>query len=465
MTRPVSRSLPRAARGAARLVPPALLASLLALALPAGLAAQQPPPPAEAADDDEEPPKESLFRLDLRLAGEEDSNVTLGSGVGIDENPAEAIVDDRVGRFSPELEWVVPFSAGEFGLAGLADFREGNDTDLSEWNALAGARLDFELPAGFFLELSDDYVRTSFDQEIYADPVGQLPGEAGLNEVESNSWRAGVRWQPKERLAASVSWRRRNETVFTDPTTPEGVEREDDRLVDQAEGRLAVPVTQRLLAYTTARRYEQRSDSQPERDVDDLRWVGGLEIAGPSETVFFVEAGKQTIDFFDWPEDFDETVGRIGIRWAPSDDLQVEGAVGRDGFGETLVEVLVNVVVPDESALRFVVRRGTNYSISPATTGPYYMGSLANLSWEKQLPKNFDLRLEGGVFVFETEGAGFLPAQEDTTWRAEAEIGWTFVDDLRVSLYGIYSERNSNLAENEFDGDRIGLSLRYRFEK
>lgn len=368
---------------------------------------------------------------ELLVGGDSDDNVNYADG---EFRKAE---DDTVARVIPSFDWEYLLEEHRFGAGFKGDFREGQDTELSQQNLSGHAEMALEFSGGLGFDLYDRYSNNEFDQRIFAP-------DAGVTQTESNVLGTAVSYQPRERLLFTVGYEGKDEDFGTDVGSRE---------LDRFEGRVEVPVGDILVAYGLGRARQARSNDRPETEFDSYRWAGGLRWEGPSERFrVWLELGYQQIDFNATDgTDYDDVAGQVGASFAFTETTSLLASVGRDGYGNPEANLIFLYDRPEELEIRLLGSRGTREQFVISDLGLIYESSVVQLSLTKYFLDRFRTGLEGNYVLFDTD----VRTDRSRTLAVFFEYAWR--DWLRLGTRYRYAAKSSDDPRAEFEINRIGV--------
>lgn len=419
-------------------------AAIRSLVRPAVLALALLPGMARAQDGD----GGQAIHASLRVVGEHDDNVSLGSGVG----PGEEVVDDYVLRVTPSVTLSHAFEQHTFELALDGDARRGTDSDLSDINADASASLHLKFEGGLEARLYDTYERTEFDQAVYFSGQDFAAAEVGVSKSDANTAGAELSFRPRRsRFAVLAGYQRRDEkySYLGDSA--------DQRDLDRVNGEVAMAIDRRWSVYGTGMLVRQRAVVRPEFEFDEQRFAGGLRFRGASRFSIFAEVGQQEIDFLDTAGiEEDGMVFRGGLNGNLSDVTALTVSVGRDAFREPEMQAVFSHTPPG-GAITLLARRSTEKSFSRATAGRTFQATLFGGSAEKDLGQRLHATLTGTYFRIESDTTA--RQQDDKTLVVSASLEYLLRHWLRFGASYRHATRSADVAENEFESNRAGISV------
>ncbi len=399
--------------------------------------------PAEQAD---------AVSFGIELTAEYDDNPNLGADSG---DPLEAAREDFVLRAVPRLRAELPHEDHRFRLDLGGIFREGSDTPLSEFNLRGRASADLNFASGLEVEVFDFYLRTRFDQALFFVEVPDLGlAEPGVSETEGNSVGASFSYTPKRRFRLDGRFVSSDTRfVFGTPDSPP-----DDRDSELFSATVEIPLSLKWVGYLAADGDDRASNQQAPRNFDERRYVAGLRWER-ERVALFAEAGSGRADFDETPGvEFDQVVWVIGSEIDFSDDTRLEASFGKDLYGETIYEVLLDRTRGTGGGLRLLIRKSTQNSFAPATVGRIFDATVVGLKWHRVLGDKVKLAAEARYFALES--ADGTLTQEDDTTLGRVQLDYAAGREwLRLGGYAQVSARDSNLPQNEFDNTRVGVVL------
>ncbi len=421
---------------------PLVAVALLAASFHAPVVAQ------EAAAEE---PDTVSFGIDL--TAEYDDNPNLGADTG---DPLEESREDFVVKAVPRFRAELPYEDHRFRLDLAGIFREGSDTPPSEYNLRGKASADLKFASGLEIEIFDFYLHTRFDQALFFVELPDLDlAEPGISESEGNAIGVDLSYTPKRRLRFDGRF------VSSDTRFQFGTdEPPDDRESEVYSAAVEIPLSLEWVGYLAADGEDQASDLQAARNFDQQRYVAGLRWEH-ERIVLYAEAGSGEADFDDGPGvEFDETVWVIGSEIDVSDETRLEASFGRNLYGETTYELVLQRAASAGSGLRLMVRKSTENSFAPETVGRIFDATVVGVRWDQPLGDQLRLAAEARYFALESADGDL--SQEDDTTLGRLELNWVAGPEwLRLGGYAQISERSSNLPQNEFDNTRVGVTVTF----
>jgi len=374
--------------------------------------------------------------LGVTLSAEQDDNVTLSSETAGDS----AKEDDLVFHVIPALDLTHFFNDHNLNLTLNGDYRKGADIVDGELNLEAGVGVDFNFAGGLMISLTDTYENEEFDQKLYT--------ETGVSNSQTNIYGVKSAYSFGERTSVEAGYSHRWEEYDDEPE-------KNVYDTDSVNGRLTVPVAKEWKSYLDAEFSTIESDEVAIRNNDNIQGVLGFRWEGPSRFACWVEGGFGEIDYEnEGLEDFSEAIGETGVEVALTAWSFLQASVGRNSYGELKYEGIFRHNFSDKLELNLGASQDTLRSYSLTSTENSYNISTFRLG----LKSTFWERIEAGLTA--------SYQKQDKTDSVETMIGkvtldYPIQDWVKAGAHYQYATRTADIAEEEYDDNRIGLFVTF----
>ena len=378
---------------------------------------------------------------EVRLSGEYDDNVNLGSDVDTIGGVGEEVQDDFVFHVMPTIDVLLPHKDHTFFLNLGGDYRKGTDTDLSETNVNVSGGVDLSFSGGLQLRLSDTYNRSSFDQDLYEVP--------GISDSESNTYSVEAAYTFVQRLGVEGKYDHRWEEFEEDGGTA-------TRDIDIFDGKLSIPVTRAIVAYISCAFEIQDSDERTNRNYQDNRYVVGAKWTGPYRFSVWAEGGYEDINFeLPTQRDYDNVVGEIGIEVKLTESSEAALSFGKDGYDNTIYEGSIVCHPTEDASARFSVSKRTPTTFTGTFLSSVYESTRLSLQLQKRFIDRVTATLEGSYQI--QEPASEVEHRKDKIWIGRISLDYPIQEWMKVGTHYQYATRKSVREQDEYEDNRVGM--------
>jgi hypothetical protein len=379
---------------------------------------------------------------EITIGSEYDDNISLANGID------EEIKEDLILRVTPAIRSLLQHNDHKFSFDVSGDYRKGTSSNLSEMNLTLIGDAIFNFTGGLKFSMSDRYTRSRFDQSLFE--------EDDISTSQTNTVTLHSGYIFLRRFNVNGTYSHKWEETEQDVSNSE-------RVIDDFEGKLIVPLTWHTNVYVIYEYQQQDFEGRASRNFNDVSYQAGIRWEGPYRFSLFAEGGYEKIDYsLSQKDNNDNVIGEAGVEIKFSEVISGGLSLGEDVYDNLVYAASLFYRYADDLSIYATATKSTQVSFSGDYISNEFESTRYRLQLNKLLSDDITLSLSGSyvlhhVFLQDVED------RDDKTWLGRIIISYAVNDNLEVSSRYHFAQKTSTSEEIEYENNRLGVFLKAMF--